>query len=176
MRRCATCWRPSSAASWRCSPPDWLLELCILCCLVAALLAALSIKVRELGQSPSPSPARIIANLVPVGLYDGFSGPGTGVFLVLVKHTRLQLEMLAATATTKPINLLTNIGGVAAFIWAGKVIWAVAVPMLLANALGGWLGSHAAIRRGAPFIRAVLLLMLVALSAATLWKVAHAFL
>jgi uncharacterized protein len=155
--------------------PDWLLELCILGCLIAALLAALLVRTDTLGGGPPPSSARIICNLMPVGLYDGFSGPGTGVFLVLVKHARLKLEMLAATATTKPINLLTNVGGVAAFIWAGKVVWAVAVPMILANALGGWLGSRAAIRRGAAYIRRMLLVMLVLLCGATLWKLANAW-
>ncbi|QLC72653.1 TSUP family transporter [Pseudomonas sp. LPB0260] len=155
--------------------PDWLLELCILGCLIVALLAALLVRTDTRGGGPPPSSARIICNLMPVGLYDGFSGPGTGVFLVLVKHARLKLEMLAATATTKPINLLTNVGGVAAFIWAGKVVWAVAVPMILANALGGWLGSRAAIRRGAAYIRRMLLVMLVMLCGATLWKLANAW-
>ncbi|WP_439859961.1 sulfite exporter TauE/SafE family protein [Pseudomonas sp. MBLB4136] len=155
--------------------PDWLLELCILGCLIVALLAALLVRTGTFGGGPPPSSARIICNLMPVGLYDGFSGPGTGVFLVLVKHARLKLEMLAATATTKPINLLTNVGGVAAFIWAGKVVWAVAVPMILANALGGWLGSRAAIRRGAAYIRRMLLVMLVMLCGATLWKLANAW-
>jgi len=69
-----------------------------------------------------------------------------------------------------------NIGGVAAFIWAGKVVWIVALPMILANALGGWLGSRAAISKGAPFIRVMLLVMLVALMGMTLWKAGHEFL
>lgn len=157
--------------------PDWILELCILVCLVIALLVALLVKVRGSERaSPPPSAIRIIAGLAPVGLYDGFSGPGTGVFLLLVKHARLKLELLAATATSKPINLLTNIGGVAAFIWAGKVVWVVALPMILANALGGWLGSRAAISKGAPFIRVMLLVMLVALTGMTLWKAGDEFL
>lgn len=151
--------------------PDWILELCILACLVVALLAALLVKIDgEFAERPILSGRRVIASLVPVGLYDGFSGPGTGVFLMLVNHLRLKLDLLAATATTKPINLIVNIGGVFAFVLASKVVWAVAIPMILANSIGGWLGSHSAIKKGAPLIRGVLLIMLVGLTAMTLWK------
>lgn len=155
--------------------PGWLLELVLLACLVGALLVALLVRPgRQARSGPAPSRLRIIACLAPVGLYDGFSGPGTGLFLTLVKHARLQLELLAATATTKPLNLLTNLGGVAAFVWAGQVVWAVALPMIAANMLGGWLGSRAAIRNGAALIRPVLLGMLALLGAMTLWKLLHA--
>ncbi|OHC34420.1 MAG: hypothetical protein A2Y50_03785 [Pseudomonadales bacterium RIFCSPLOWO2_12_59_9] len=157
--------------------PDWILELSILACLLVALLVALLVKTDgEFEVLPRLSGRRIIANLVPVGLYDGFSGPGTGVFLMLVNHVRLKLDLLSATATTKPINLIANLGGVVAFVLASKVIWAVAIPMILANSLGGWLGSHWAIKKGAPFIRVVLLMMLVALTTMTVWKFTHAFL
>lgn len=155
--------------------PSWLLELALLGCLVAALLVALLVRPgTERQGEPSPSRLRIVTSLAPVGLYDGFSGPGTGLFLTLVKHARLRLGLLAATATTKPLNLLTNLGGVVAFVWAGAVVWQLAVPMILANMLGGWLGSRAAIRNGARLIRPVLLGMLALLCAMALGKLIHA--
>lgn len=155
--------------------PGWLLELALLGCLVAALLVALLVRPGgELHNGPAASRLRIITSLAPVGLYDGFSGPGTGLFLTLVKHARLHLGLLVATATTKPLNLLTNLGGVVAFIWAGTVVWELALPMIMANMLGGWLGSRAAIRNGARLIRPVLLGMLALLCTMTLGKFIHA--
>jgi uncharacterized membrane protein YfcA len=38
------------------------------------------------------------------------------------------------------------------FIYAGKIIWAIALPMAASNAFGGWLGAKLAITKG-NFIR-----------------------
>lgn len=95
------------------------------------------------------------ALMLVIGLYDGFVGPGTGIFLFWTYTTCFALAPLKATASTKAINVLTNVGALVPLIASGAVIWRLALMMAAANVVGGLLGSHAAIRRGAPLVRLV---------------------
>jgi uncharacterized membrane protein YfcA len=108
--------------------------------------------------------------LSPIGFYDGLLGPGTGTYMTIAMRRFLSMDYLRATATTKPLNLATNIGAAIAFLLAGKVIWALAVPMLLANAAGAWVGSHFAIKNGDSFIRKMLVIVLVVMLVANVIK------
>ena len=108
--------------------------------------------------------------LAPIGFYDGLLGPGTGTYMTIAMRRVLSLGYLQATATTKPLNLLTNVGAGVAFLLAGKVIWSLAVPMLIANMAGAWLGSHSAIRNGEKFIRYMLIVVLTVMLVANLFK------
>lgn len=88
-----------------------------------------------------------------IGLYDGFFGPGTGSFLIFVFVTYLGFDFLMASASAKIVNWGTNLAALLAFAWAGQIDFSVALPMAAANVLGGFVGSHTAIRRGAGFVR-----------------------
>jgi hypothetical protein len=50
------------------------------------------------------------------------------------------------------------------FLWEGLVDWRVGLILALGNMTGAWLGTRAAVKGGAPFIR-WLLIVVVALSA-----------
>ncbi|MGV3658451.1 MAG: sulfite exporter TauE/SafE family protein, partial [Chitinophagaceae bacterium] len=56
----------------------------------------------------------------------------------------------------------TNLGSITLFIIKGKIIWAIALPMALSNALGGILGARMAIAKGNKFIRLFFLFIVVA--------------
>jgi uncharacterized membrane protein YfcA len=96
--------------------------------------------------------------------------PGTGTYLTIAVRKILKFNLLKATATIKPMNLLTNIGAALAFFLAGKVIWSLAIPMMLASSLGGWLGSHSAIKGSDWFIRRLLIIVLFMMLAANFYK------
>ena len=100
-----------------------------------------------------PRPIIGLAFVGAIGLYDGFVGPGTGIFLFWAFTTWFALPALEATGTTKAVNVLTNAGALSVFIAKGAVLWPLALSMAAANLLGGWLGAHTAIRRGVRFIR-----------------------
>jgi uncharacterized membrane protein YfcA len=80
--------------------------------------------------------------------------------MALANHKTLGYDLVVSTAIAKPINLITNISATIIFVYFGQVVWAVAVPMLIANAIGGWTGGHFAIANGATFIRRVLVAVL----------------
>lgn len=90
-----------------------------------------------------------------IGLYDGFIGPGTGMFLFWTFGACFGHTALQATGTTKAINVLTNVGALTPLIALGHVRWPLALAMALANFTGGQFGAQHAIRRGASFVRLV---------------------
>ena len=94
-----------------------------------------------------------------IGFYDGFIGPGTGSFLVLGFVSVLGFDFLHASANAKMVNLATNFGSICLFVLKGKIIWAIAIPMAVCNAVGGWTGAKLAIKKGNGFIRIFFLIV-----------------
>lgn len=96
-----------------------------------------------------------------IGFYDGFIGPGTGSFLVLAFITVLGYDFLQASANAKMVNLATNFGSICLFIIKGKIIWMIAIPMAICNAIGGFIGAKLAINKGNTFIRIFFLIVVI---------------
>ena len=92
-----------------------------------------------------------------IGFYDGFFGPGTGTFLILLFTWLLGMDMVSASATAKPVNLVSNVASLATRIAAGNVLFALALPAMCCSLAGGWLGARLALTRGARLVRGVML-------------------
>ena len=97
---------------------------------------------------------------IVIGFYDGFIGPATGTFFILGFVTLLGMDFLRANAHAKLINLATNFGSICLFLIKGKIIWSIALPMAVANALGGFIGAKLAINKGNQFIRYIFILVI----------------
>ena len=97
-----------------------------------------------------------------IGFYDGFIGPGAGSFLILAYVALLGYDFLHASASAKMVNLATNLGSITLFVIKGKIIWTIALPMAVSNALGGVIGANLAIARGNRFIRVFFLIVIMA--------------
>jgi len=95
-----------------------------------------------------------------VGAYDGFLGPGTGSFFVILLVGVLGYGFLEASATAKIANLVTNLSAIVVFGLSGSVLWGLGLMMGAANLMGGYLGARTAIRRGSSFVRKVFLIVL----------------
>ena len=98
-----------------------------------------------------------------VGAYDGFLGPGTGSFFVILLVAVLGYGFLEASATAKIANLVTNLAAIVVFAVNGSVLWALGLMMGAANLIGGYLGARTAISRGNSFVRKVFLIVLTGL-------------
>ena len=98
-----------------------------------------------------------------VGAYDGFLGPGTGSFFVILLVGVLGYGFLEASAKAKIANLTTNLAAIAVFGLHGSVLWGLGLTMGGANLVGGLLGARTAIRRGNAFVRRVFLVVLAGL-------------
>jgi uncharacterized membrane protein YfcA len=134
---------------------------------VLSLIAIYTFTKKNFGahQEKNLSPKRqlLLAVLMSIciGFYDGFIGPGTGSFLVLGFVAILGFDFLHASANAKMVNLATNFGSICLFVLKGKIIWAIAIPMAICNALGGWLGAKLAIKKGNGFIRIFFLIVVI---------------
>jgi uncharacterized membrane protein YfcA len=60
------------------------------------------------------------------------------------------------------INLATNLGSILLFFLKGHILWQVAIPMAICNAIGGVLGAKMAITKGNRFIRIIFLFVVIA--------------
>lgn len=147
-----------------------LLTWMMLLCIPIALFFVLRKNQDHKKTNVIDSPSKTIATIAPIGFYDGLLGPGTGSYMAIVIHHFLKHDFLTATASVKPLNLLTNLGAAIAFLIAGKVIWIIALPMACSSALGGWLGGKSAITGGEDFIRKVLISVLVFMLLANIAK------
>jgi uncharacterized membrane protein YfcA len=112
-----------------------------------------------------------IAISLIVGFYDGFIGPGTGSFLILAFISLLGYDFLHASAQAKLVNLSTNLGSIVLFTIKGKIIWLVAIPMAICNAIGGMLGARLAIIKGNRFIRIFFLVIVIGTLLRFAWDV-----
>jgi uncharacterized membrane protein YfcA len=119
--------------------------------------------------TPRRAPLAAAAIALVLGAYDGFFGPGTGTFLILAFASILGDGLARASAEAKVANFASNLSALLLFAWRGNVVWAAALPMAVGQFAGGLLGAHLAIRRGDVFVRRVVLLVVLALTAKIAW-------
>lgn len=94
-----------------------------------------------------------------IGFYDGFIGPGTGSFLVLVFIGLLHFDFMHASAHAKTVNLATNTASIIFFASTGHILYEVALPMAACNMAGGFVGTRFALLKGNAFIRVFFLVV-----------------
>lgn len=94
-----------------------------------------------------------------VGFYDGYLGPGTGMFFALGGVALRGWEMITATANAKVLNFTSNIASLTFFVLGGKVLWTVGIVMMIGQMIGASLGAMLAVKGGVRFIRPLIVLM-----------------
>ncbi len=135
--------------------------------LLALLLYTLARK--DLGRDHRPTLAGRAETLAAcgigllLGIYDGFFGPGTGSFLIFLFVRWLGYDFLHASASAKLLNTMTNLGALLLFGLRGHVWWHIGLMMAVANVAGSLIGTRAALRHGAGFVRGVFVLVVSAL-------------
>jgi uncharacterized protein len=145
---------------------------------VVVLLAAVAVFVGvrrapppRLEDAPPRPHARAIAGAaaLAIGAYDGFFGPGTGTFLIVAFVGLLGDGLAHASASAKVVNFASNLAALVLFAARGAVVWRIALPMAVAQLLGGWLGAHLAVRRGDVLVRRVVVAVALAAAVKLAW-------
>jgi uncharacterized membrane protein YfcA len=127
--------------------------------------------VKDLGLEHRPVHTRMRGRWLGVlvgaalGFYDGFFGPGTGSFLILIFASYFGFEFLVASGSAKVINWATNCASVIYFVATRHILYRLALPMGACNIAGAVVGSHLAILKGSRFVRVFFLIMVIALIA-----------
>lgn len=115
---------------------------------------------------------RLFAILVGavIGFYDGFFGPGTGSFLIFIFIGLFGFDFLTASASSKVINLATNLAAVIAFGLSGMILYEYALPMGMCNVAGALLGTRLAMLKGNQFVRVFFLAIVVVMIGRFAWE------
>ena len=114
--------------------------------------------------APGKQKAIVWAASLIVGAYDGFYGPGTGTFLILIFCRLGKLDLRTAAGNVKLVNLSSNIGAVATSLMNGKVFIVLGLIGAVSSVLGHWIGSGLAIKDGSKIVRPIILLVLALLA------------
>ena len=104
----------------------------------------------------------VLAALV-IGMYDGFYGPGTGTFLLLVLTGAAHLNVREASAMTKVLNLSSNVMALANFLLNGTVYYGLGLAAAVFCIAGHYIGSGLVISNGQKIVRPLILVVLVIL-------------
>lgn len=146
------------------SPPDILEKL------IPFLIAAIGIytlfapSLGEVEAEPRVSESTWQRMVVPlIGFYDGYIGPGTGMFFALGNVALRGKQIIVATGTAKILNLSTNVASLIFFILGGNVLWKVGLAMMVGQTLGAYAGSHMVVKGGSKIIRPVIVLVCLAM-------------
>lgn len=114
-----------------------------------------------------PGRARVVGALALIALiggYDGFFGPGTGMFLVIVFSGLMSRTLIQSLAMTKIVNTATNLGGLVVFAAGDHILWLLGIVLAVFNVLGAQVGAKIVLDRGTGFVRGALLVLIVVMS------------
>ena len=141
----------------------------ILLLAVLPLVALVVLRQRSLPEergdiAPGRQRAIVFSAALVIGAYDGFYGPGTGTFLVLILCTLGKLDVRTASGNVKVMNLSSNIGALATSLLNGKVFLALGLIAGAASIAGHWLGSGLAIKDGSKIVKPAILVVLTLLT------------
>lgn len=98
-----------------------------------------------------------------VGAYDGFYGPGTGSFLILIYTSLAKMDIKKAAGNTKLVNLASNIASLVTFLVNGKLIFALGITAAVFSIAGHYIGAGLVMKNGKKIVRPVILIVLVLL-------------
>lgn len=101
----------------------------------------------------------ICASLV-IGMYDGFYGPGTGTFLLIVLTGLARLDVQTASGMTKMINLSSNLAALTTFLIHGTASYSLGLSAGLFCIAGHYIGSGLVVHNGQKIVRPVVLVVL----------------
>lgn len=108
--------------------------------------------------------------LFAVGVYGGLVQAGVGIPLLLAVVHALRLDLVRATAAKVALVLAYTVLTLAVFGGSDQIAWAEGAWLAAGSLAGGLLGTRATVRRGAPFIRRVVQITLVAAAVHALWR------
>ena len=95
-----------------------------------------------------------------MGVYDGFYGPGTGTFLMLMLVGVAHISLERAVGTTKVINLSTNLASLSVYLVHGKVLFPLALVAAVFGIAGNFIGARYFTKKGAGFVKPLIIIVL----------------
>lgn len=113
------------------------------------------------------TPARWVATAVALfftGIFGGFIQAGVGFLLISVLVGIVGLNLVKTNAHKVFITGAYTVFALAIFVVNGKVNWVLGLVLAVGMAAGAWLGSRFCVTKGEKWIRAFLILAVVAMA------------
>lgn len=98
-----------------------------------------------------------------VGCYDGFYGPGTGTFLLLLYTGLAKMDVRKASGNMKLANLSSNVAALAVFLFSGKILFTLGLTAAVFSIAGHYVGAGMVMKNGSKVVRPVILVVIVLL-------------
>ena len=116
-------------------------------------------------QPQEPYPPRrtalvIMAASLGIGVYDGFYGPGTGTFLLLILTGAAHMDLRRANGVSKAINLATNAAALTVYLIHGAALLPLGLTAGLFSIAGNYAGARMFSAKGARSVKPVILIVL----------------
>lgn len=146
--------------------PDVILKYMLL--IVLPVIAVITLRGRSWPDEPGERSFRaqliiVCAAALVLGCYDGYYGPGTGTFLMLIFVRIAKMDTRHASGCAKVINLSSNIGSIFAVLRAGYAFLGVGLIAAVASILGHYIGAGLAIKNGSRIVRPTVVFVLLLL-------------
>ena len=147
--------------------PDTVLKYLLL--VVLPLVAVFTLRQRAWPDEPGgisfrKQAAVVWAASLLIGAYDGYYGPGTGTFLMLVFIRFAKMETRMAAGNVKIVNLSSNVGSLFTAWQAGYVFWGVGLIAAVFSIAGHYIGAGLAIKNGSKIVRPTVVIVLILLT------------
>lgn len=129
---------------------------------MCGMLAVLFIRpARWIEERPGPAAGRPgilqALSLFAIGLYGGFVQAGVGILLLTILVIGAGCDIVKGNAIKVLIVLCFTVCALGVFILHGQVEWKVGLVLASGNMMGAWTAARTAARRGAGFVRWVLI-------------------
>lgn len=96
-----------------------------------------------------------------IGIYGGFIQAGVGIFLLAGLVLSVGYDVVRANAIKGLIVLCFTVAALVVFIRNGQVNWLMGFLLAIGNGAGGWFAAKTAVKRGAGFVRWLLIVIVI---------------
>ena len=120
--------------------------------------------------TPAKTFAIAAACALVIGVYDGFYGPGTGTFLLLLLTGVARMDLNSAAGITKVINLSTNVAALVTYLINGKVYLALGLTAGIFGIAGNWLGARSFTKNGSNIVKPLIGVVLTVFFVRIVWE------
>ena len=147
--------------------PDVVLKYLLL--IVLPIVAVISLRTRTWPDQPgeisfAKQAAIVWGASAIIGAYDGYYGPGTGTFLMIIFIRMAKLDTRTAAGNVKVVNLSSNIGSLFTAWQAGYIFWGLGLIAAVFSIAGHYIGAGLAIKNGSKIVRPAVIVVLILLT------------
>lgn len=119
---------------------------------------------KAMAQEKEPLPfwqTALIGSVVAfvIGIYDGFYGPGTGVFLILLLTGLGHYGLKESNGLCKAINWTTNVSSLTVYLLNGRVLLPLGIAAGCFSIVGSYLGARTFEKKGAKTVKPLMLVV-----------------